>query len=103
VADTKAVAADMQVAVVVDTTAADATKLLLHLAAVCTTDGGANQLRRFALASPFASRLDGQEEKAACFAPHRDGARPDQLWLVQLWQDLLWPDALDLMGLTRSA
>jgi hypothetical protein len=41
VVDTKAVvAADMK--------AADTTKLLLHRAAVCTTNGGANQLRRFA-------------------------------------------------------
>jgi hypothetical protein len=41
-------------AAVVDMTAADATKLLLHYwAAVCTKRGGAYQLRRFALAKAF--------------------------------------------------
>jgi hypothetical protein len=55
VAGTKAVAADTQAAVVVvvDMKAADAIKLLLHRAAVCTTDGGAYQLRRFALSKAF--------------------------------------------------
>ena len=56
-------AVDTQAAVVVDMTAADATKLLLHYwAAVCTTNGGAYQLRRFALAKAFqdASRPNGR-------------------------------------------
>lgn len=56
--DTRAVVVDMKAA-------ADVTKLLLlHRAAVCTTDGGANQRRRFALAKAFqvASRPDGQSE-----------------------------------------
>ncbi len=44
--------------------AADDAKLLLHWAAVRTTDGGAYQLRRFAfaVAFPVASRPDGQSE-----------------------------------------
>jgi hypothetical protein len=63
-------------AAVVDMTAADATKLLLHYwAAVCTKGGGAYQLRRFALAKAFqiTSRPDGHraqtdKSRAGCLA-----------------------------------
>jgi hypothetical protein len=60
VVDTKAVAADTKAVA-----AAAGTKLLLlHWAAVCTTNGGANQLRRFAFAVAFqvASCSDRQIE-----------------------------------------
>jgi hypothetical protein len=88
VVDTKAVAADMQAAVAVDMkAAAGATKLLLHRAAVCTTDGGANQLRRFALSKAFqiapwpdGHRIQMDKLRTTRFAAFRDGASQDQLW-----------------------
>jgi hypothetical protein len=73
VVDTKAVVADMKVAVVDTIVAADTTKLPLHSAAVCTKSGGAYQLRRFVLAKAFqvSSRPNGRRTqmdkmRAAC-------------------------------------